>query len=215
MRAQQLLGYLKNLPLNKTDEFAHNINFSGGWEAWLQAEIGYAVYSADTSSLIRREVRYPDGAGAYLRYGTPPGAAAGAAPVATAGAAPANAARCDFYLQRPAGIGGGAADETYIELKCINPTVGNPINDGWNRFEDDVVKLGALKGINGTLVGYAILATFGNFTPPDLAAAAPLSQYWSGTRSAYVLDTISNNVTPLKDVATGGVFRLFIVAVSV
>jgi hypothetical protein len=209
VRVQPFLNELVGLPFAKASVFANNPNFSGGWEGWLQAEIGYAIYGANISSLIRREVKYPDGAAAYLNY------VAGPPPVATPGAAAGAAARCVFYLHRPAGPAGGGADETYIELKCINPTVANPINDAWNRFDNDVVKIGALRAANGTLVCQALLATFGTFTPIDVAAAAPLSIYWGGTRSAYILDTGSGNVTTLQTVTTGGVPRLFIVAVSV
>ncbi len=80
-----------------------------------------------------------------------------------------------------AAAGVGATDETYIELKCINPTVANPINNAWIRFDNDVVKIEVLKAVNGTLI--CQLATCGIFRLIDLAAAAPLSNYWGGIRS--------------------------------
>lgn len=212
MRSQHILTIVaRRIPVGKASWFASADNFRGGWEGWLQAEIAHAFYEDRAATEITREQPYPSGLGAghhrYLAYNPANGMVATAAHPA---------ARCDFYVRRPAVF--GPADESYLELKCISPSAMNAVDDAWNRFRADVTKIDALRARNQNLVCTALLATWGTFNPIHVRGDAPTLRWcWAGNRTAYVVDFRAGQpvVSTLANVATGGDERLFIVAVSV
>lgn len=215
MRCQQLLTTIEDafnhgyINLERASVFARNDRIRGGWEVWLQLEIAHAFLHADGNWTCEREQPYPSTSQRrqFLTYS----AVAGVAGTATKRNA---AARADFFLHRTQGM----ADEAYIELKCINATRNNAVLNAWGRFEADVVKQQILTASNGNLNCISVLATFGTFNQADINS---LAWFMQGGRRAYVYDVFNNNynqnsrVTTLANVATGGLDRLFLVAVSV
>lgn len=61
---------------------------------------------------------------------------------------PCSSQKCDFHFS----YGSGKRDETYFELKCINPFHKNPKNDAISRFVDDIVKVHSIKEQNNYLL---------------------------------------------------------------
>lgn len=115
MRSEQLLKALKeNISAEsfaRARWFSSKVEFKGGWEVWLQAEIAYALGTSDIRRKFTREKPYP---GDPLQR------------------------KCDFYVERDGNV---SKDETYLELKCINSGVDNPFENARNRFFADVVKI--------------------------------------------------------------------------
>lgn len=52
---------------------------------------------------------------------------------------PDSRTRCDFYVAY--NTRGGRRDETYIELKCINYKMPNPIEKAYQGFKNDIQKI--------------------------------------------------------------------------
>lgn len=179
MRAQPFLNFLaQNYNSTRAANLANNQNIRGGWEAWLQVEIGLTFVNQGGQQICNREVAYPFG----------------------------YAARCDFHLHRPGG-NNQQQDDTYVELKCINPNALNPVQDAWIRFDNDINKIRQIALINPLVNGIALLATYGQFN-------APLPQFAAGI-NAYVWDpNNNNNVSTIATVIQGGANRFFMVAVS-
>ncbi len=199
MRAQPLLNFLRqNYNPAVAANLANNPNINGGWEVWLQVEIALAFVNQGGQRVCVREEPYPSGQlpNRWVTY---------LAPNAGTSANAAQAARCDFYLHRPA-LPNQQLDDTYVELKCINPNAANPLADAWNRFNADITKIRAIGQVNPLLNGIALLATYGTFT-------VPLPQFNGGV-TAYVWDPANNVVTTMAGVALNGANRFFIVAVS-
>lgn len=205
MRSQAFFNALSPvlaLDLVKAEYFATDPNFYGGWEIWLQCNIGYAFTLTPGVNVMAREVCYPSGAGngpPYLSYNA--AANPQVAVVANANAA----ARADFLISRPAGLG----DTTYVELKCR--TSQETIAAAWTRFWNDVNKVNALAQFNPILNCIAMLATWGTFSAQDIQNLAAIG-------NARVLDFSTGNGnapihTTLANVAQGGVNRLFLVSV--
>ncbi|MCB8836507.1 hypothetical protein [Aurantimonas sp. VKM B-3413] len=194
------------IDLDKASYFASTVQLRGGWEVWLQLEIASVFMQASQGSqTCDREYPYPAQGGGYLAYNAANGAVT-VVPNANA------ASRCDFFLHRTAGM----ADDTYLELKCILAAGPDPLNNAWNRFHADVAKQQALQNANGGLNCISLLATFGTFTDPQVKGPSPsLGYFWSGGRTAYVIDLANLAVTTLANVATGGAARFFLVGVSV
>ncbi len=183
--------------------------FKGGWEGWLQCEMGLYFKNHDDYDNYQmvREEPYPNVAtgvaqNAYLSYNSQ---------TQTAGVTNNGnqAARADFQLKRLV----GSEDITYVEVKCI--TAGefvNDINAAWTRFDNDIVKITKLHARNEGLSFSSLLLSYGTFDANGVDAIGPgLVQ---SDRSAYVLDFGNREVTEFKDVATGGVNRLFLIGVG-
>jgi hypothetical protein len=201
MRAQPFLNFLaQNYNSTRAANLANNQNIRGGWEAWLQVEIGLIFVNQGGQQICDREVAYPSGqiANPWIGY-NPLNQQATPTPNQN------QAARCDFYLHRPGG-NNQQQDDTYVELKCINPNALNPLQDAWTRFDNDIRKIRAIAQINLLVNGIALLATYGQFN-------APLPQFAAGI-NAYVLDPNNNNVSTIATVIQGGANRFFMVAVS-
>lgn len=159
--------------LLKATYFSTNPNFHGGWEVWLQSEIGYAFSTLGPETrILTREVPYPNRTGTnnFLGYNA-------VTHTVTVGVLANAAAKTDFLLQR---IPGGLLDQTYVELKCL--LAGTGLDDAWNRYRADVTKTRALKAANQDLNCIALLATFGTF---DNIQRNLLSSEFQG---AFVLD---------------------------
>jgi hypothetical protein len=203
MRAQQFLIFLQQnyAGWQRAAGLANNQNIQGGWEAWLQVEIALTVVQANNQLVCQREAPYLTGNldSPFIGY------TGGPNPLARAVANQNNAARCDFYLYRPDGV--SIQDNTYVELKCINPNSFAPLDDAWNRFRNDITKIKTISNVNQALPGIALLATFGTFN-------APLPLFPAGV-SAYVWDPNNNNVSTMADVIQDGNARFFLVAASV
>lgn len=201
MRAQPFLQFLQaNYDPANAANLANNNNIRGGWEPWFQVEIALTFVNQGGNRICTREDSYPSGQAApHIWIGNNP------APPPAYVAVTAPGIRCDFHLHRPAGA--GLQDDTYVELKCINPNVGNPWADSWNRYGNDIVKLQNILALNNNINAIAVLATFGQFN-------APLPQFPVGI-NAYVWDPTNNAVTTMNNVAQGGANRFFIVAASV
>jgi len=214
MRAKPFLQYLQAYYNPQTAAFlADTPDIRGGWEVWLQVEIARTFVSLNQNWICERELSYPSGNlfNPYLTYD----ADDDLAPVGTTSNA-RYAARCDFFLYRKESI--SIADETYIELKCINPSVQYPHRDAWTRFKKDVIKIQALQKANKQLNCIALLATSGVFTLDAVGGENPgLAWFWNQDegRVAYVWDPTQNAVTTLQNVALDGSGRFFIVAVAI
>ncbi|HTQ15135.1 MAG TPA: hypothetical protein VMH86_14770 [Rhizomicrobium sp.] len=213
MRSQPFLQWLsQNYNPAVAQAIAGQPVFRGGWEGWLQVEIA-RTFLANANTICEREMRYPDGNGAYISY---------AGGVANGGVGAGAAARADFFLQRNAGM----LDQTYLELKCSNSLAGNPVQDAWARFDNDIAKITAIAGVNPALNCIALLAYWGQLDPNNAANQGgpnghPVNWYWGGNRSAYMWDTSINpvQVTTLQTAQQNqqGVLqanRLLIIAVS-
>jgi hypothetical protein len=199
MRAQPFLQWLS---MNYNPAVAQAVagapQFRGGWEGWLQVEIARTFLAQGGNAVCEREMPYPDGNGAYVSYVPATGQAA-------PGAAGNGAARCDFYLQRNAGI----LDQTYLELKCSNSLAPQPATDAWARFDNDITKITAVAGVNNLLNCIALLGVWGIIDPNNNANQGgpnghPLNWYWQGGRSAYIWDTslVPNPQNPAAVVTT-------------
>jgi hypothetical protein len=200
MRAQPFLQFLRdNYDPTQAANLAQNVNIRGGWEVWLQIEIALTFVNLGGNRICDREAPYPSGQVANPWIGNNPAAPPAYIPVANPGI------RCDFHLHHPAGI--GLQDDTYVELKCINPNAVNPLNDAWQRYNDDIDKIRNIEAINPILPGIAVLATYGQFN-------GPLPQFPHGV-NAYVWDPTNNVVTTMNNVTQGGANRFFMVAASV
>ncbi len=201
MRAQTFLRFLNdNYDHRRAANLATNTNIRGGWEIWLQVEIAYTFVNIGGSRACAREIPYPSGNNnnRYISYDSR--RMQNPARLEQNGN---SAARCDFYLSRRLQNDRGIADDTYVELKCINPNTNNPLDDAWNRFYSDINKIQAISGVNNQINGVALLATYGTFAilPGD-------------TRNKYVWDPTNNAVTRMTDVNRGNQRRFFIVAAS-
>ena len=64
--------------------------------------------------------------------------------------------RCDFKISKAYPY---QNDNTYIELKCMNPGIANPIADAKQRFENDIHKIERLYSIDYSC--FALLAVYG------------------------------------------------------
>ena len=111
MRAQPFLQTINNyleFNLTQVEYFMTNGNFRGGWEGWLQANIGYAFSRANPNNIMTREACYSsdDKNFPYVQYD-------GKKVVADVSDV-RMAARADFCISREH----GSADTTFIELKC-------------------------------------------------------------------------------------------------
>lgn len=208
MRLQPFLETLRSnlyLDRQKTEYFMNTGNFQGGWEVWLQCEIGFAFNGVNPNNVLLREVPYPSGDNIqrFLAY------RAGAHPPAWQVAVANQAARADFQISRMQ----GPPDTTFLELKCRLQQETHL--QTWNRLENDVEKIRALSALNNTLNCIALLATFGTFTQQDIQA---LNWFYTGGRNARVLDySQAQNMpihTELRNVALNGNPRTFIVGVS-
>lgn len=204
MRAQTLLQFLaQNYRNTAAANLANNQNIRGGWEIWLQVEIALTFVTLGGQGTCEREIAYPSGQQntPYIAYNpgyNPP-----------AWAVPNPSARCDFYLHRSNGT--AQQDDTYIELKCVNPNAYNiyridPITDAWNRFKQDIAKIQAIGQVNGLINGIALLATFQQFNQP-------LPQFPTAL-TAYIWDPTNNKVSTVAEVKQGAPNRFFMVAVS-
>ena len=201
MRAQTFLRFLNDhYDHTRAASLATNTNIRGGWEIWLQVEIAYTFVNLGGSRLCDREIPYPSGNNnnRYISYDSR--RMLNQARVEPNGN---SAARCDFYLSRRLQNDIGIMDDTYVELKCINPNTNNPLNDAWSRFYSDINKIDAISGVNNQINGVALLATFGTFNvlPED-------------TTNQYVWDPTNNAVTTMINVNRGNQRRFFIVAAS-
>ncbi|NEP47548.1 MAG: hypothetical protein F6K65_01350 [Moorea sp. SIO3C2] len=206
MRLQPFLETLRNklnLDLQKTQYFMNTANFQGGWEVWLQCEIGFAFNGANPNNVLLREVPYPSGnnINPFLAY------RAGANPPAWEVANQNQAARADFQISRMQ----GPPDTTFLELKCRLQQETHL--QTWTRLRNDVEKIRALSALNNTLNCIALLATFGTFTQQDIQ---DLNWFYTGGRNARVLDysQVMPIHTELQNVALNGNQRTFIVGVS-
>lgn len=201
MRAQPFLQFLQNnYNPAQAANLANNVNVRGGWEVWLQIEIALTFVNQGGNRICDREAPYPSGLGGVNPWiGNNPVPPPPYIPVPNPGI------RCDFHLHHPAGV--GLQDDTYVELKCINPNVANPLIDAWNRFGNDINKIQNVAVINPNLNGIAVLATYGQFN-------APLPPFAGGVY-AYVWDPANNAVTTMNNVTQGGANRFFMVAASV
>jgi len=202
MRTQQIMTVLQDsldLDLVRTEHFETNAHFRGGWEVWLQCEIAMAFFNNATSQSFEREVPYPSG-NALLPYLSYNNATHAVAEVANP------SARADFKVERLA----GAADTTFLELKCQKST--ETVGQAWSRLEDDVYKIDALAAANNTLNCTALLASWGIFTAEEMRN---LNWCWTN-RSSYVLDYSQNPplLTSLQNVALDGNDRQFIIGIS-
>ncbi|MGH6870890.1 MAG: hypothetical protein ACREHE_05220 [Rhizomicrobium sp.] len=185
MRSQ---AFLQSLAVNYNPANAQFVAgtpaFRGGWEGWLQVEIARTFIAAQVNNVCEREMRYPDGQGTYVSYNPINGA--------QGGANGAQAARADFFLQRPVAI--GVQDQTFLELKCSNALAGNPVQDAWARFDADIAKITAIMGVNNVLNCIALLAYWGILDPNNNANQGgpnghPLNWYWANNRQSYIWDT--------------------------
>lgn len=200
MRAQSFLQFLSaNYNPAQAANLAQNVDIRGGWEVWLQIEIALTFVNQGGNRVCDREAYYPSGQLPNRWIGNNPAAPPEYIAVANPGI------RCDFHLHRPAG--GGLQDDTYVELKCINPNAVNPLNDAWLRYSNDINKIRDIAVVNPNLPGIAVLATYGHFN-------APLPMFLAGV-SAYVWDPTNNLVTTMNNVTQGGPDRFFMVAASV
>ncbi|MEM7549598.1 MAG: hypothetical protein AAF363_07985 [Bacteroidota bacterium] len=205
MRLESFFNILKDklkLDLNKTNYFLTNPNFLGGWEVWLQCNIGYAFSLYDAVTQLQREICYPSGnaANPYLNFKK------NANPQVTLVSNQNSASRCDFLIKKP---DIGVSDDTYIELKCQNSN--RTVQEAWNRFAEDIVKVEELTKANNTLNCISLLCTYEQFDQNQMARLIDL--FDSGTRSSFVLDFESHNpvLTRLKNVKTGGMPRTMII----
>ncbi|MEG3972255.1 hypothetical protein QUA00_32225 [Microcoleus sp. T2B6] len=202
MRAQQFLENLNKFynPGRAARLAENNQYIRGGWEVWLQVEIAQAYAINYPGQTCEREAPYPGlQANQWIAFNKT---------LSTASAVQNRnqAARSDFFLYRQGML--AAADETHIELKCINnsnPNI-NALTDAWNRFYADITKIREIKRINETINAIALLATYGTFSPP-----LPVIPYGG---NAYVWDPGNNQVTVLKEVQQNGDQRFFLVAAS-
>jgi len=213
VRSQSFLNTINDrmdFNLQRVEYFMTNANFRGGWEGWLQANIGHAFSLADPNNIMTRELPYSseNRLSPYLQYDSANNV------VADVGNA-AMATRADFCISREQGI----KDTTYFELKCKLSSEMQA--EQWNRFASDINKL---TSINDHLVQslgrpapyncIAILATHGVFQQLDINNIRAL---WEHGRSAYVLDyrqTKANRLTNLSGVRLGGQDGFFLVAVA-
>ena len=195
MRTQEFITHIAN-KYNPTEaqKLAHQPGIDGGWEVWLQVEIARIFRDIELNTLFTREKKYetPRGYISYNRNGT-----------ATYTNNYKKGAKCDFHLTRNNGT-----DETHLELKCINPNNGNPEADAWNRYQQDVDKIKAIRELTGFTLGISLLAYYGTFNKiPEL--------FDHGNINSFIWDPFaSNRVTIGREVQLGGSPRFFLLGCS-
>jgi hypothetical protein len=201
MRLQNFMQWLsESYDPSTAIEVAGNPDFRGGWEGWMQVEIA-RTFLGHPSRVCEREFPYPDGGAGYpptyLSYNRGNNTAA-------KGADGRNAARCDFLLQYNNEEGIGVADQTFIEIKCSNAQARYPEQDAWHRFNADINKISALKGVYGGFSTFALLCVWGtletdNDTPLGNPDGHTIDWYYAGNRNAYIWDTKSATDQPRRD----------------
>lgn len=158
MRLQTFFETLQEymtLDLQRTFYFMKNTNFCGGWEVWLQCDIGYAFHLYDiktqNSTKLQREVYYPSGNNAfpYLKYNNKP-------PSVTFVNNKNHASRCDFLINRPQK---GPSDNTFLEIKCQNSQ--EYPGKTWERFAWDVLKTETISKNNKEITCINLLCFYG------------------------------------------------------
>jgi len=206
MRIQPFMSFLQSslqLDLNKTTYFLTDVDFVGGWEVWLQCNIGFAGRNAVGRARMTREACYPSQfGGQYLSYNILTQAVA-VTPNANA------AARCDFLLENTVGL----ADSTYVELKCATSSESS-VNT-WQRFANDLSKIQALTGANPNINAAALLAIHATLDPQQIAAISNNLP----RNTSFVLDYSPGPgqqplMTTIPNVASGGAPRMLLFGVS-
>ena len=135
MRSQAFLDRMSNYNFGKAKAIANWHDLRGGWEVWMQVEIAAHMSTFQGFQRLEREVPYP-------------------APPAQGGE------RCDFKIVMTERL---QTDDTYIELKCINPNTANPLADIDRRFRDDFAKIERLRSANYSC--FALCAVYGRLGP--------------------------------------------------
>jgi hypothetical protein len=212
MRSEPFLRFLNlHLKLDRAriEYFMTNPGFKGGWEGWLQGNIGYDLAVAEPTIVLKREVPYRDLHDAqYIRYAKP---AAGGPKVGSLTFNGNQAACADFIIQRTA----DSDDTTHLELKCKYSL--DTAGQEWGRLRADILKIEAISSFNPTLNPIALLFTFTTFSADDFDE---IDDLWEGKRTAWAMD-FGTSVgakplcTKLEDVAKGGADRPFLIAVSI
>lgn len=205
MRSKQLLGVISHYfehvsppSLAITKRLASNTGIEGGWEVWLQVEIALAFVTFEEGRICIREDTYPSGDAEkpFIAYNR-------GSNTAEFVAKKNSSARCDFHLHRRDNF--RPQDDTYVELKCINPNTNHPEKDAMNRFFDDLNKIYAIGSKNQTLNVIALLAIYTNtLEVPNL----------NRIFSAKIWDSKTNLVSTLSEVARDPENRLLILSGS-
>lgn len=135
MRGRTFLELVSQYPrLADMRELASQKVVEGGWEVWLQVELARHIKRCrEGNHLFVREQRYPQ-IQRMPRNQEEQELLAGTNKY------------CDFYAAIDRGRA-GLYDETYIELKCINPCDPNPCASALRRFGDDINKVKELRKI--------------------------------------------------------------------
>lgn len=202
MRTQ---AFLENLgghyQANEAQKLASLPGIHGGWEVWLQIEIAKTFIAIDNTVSFYREQPFSN----QFNINAPWIAYNNQTKIASYTANRNSASKSDFFMTHA-----GGRDNTYLELKCINPNANNPVNDAWSRYRNDIDKITGITRLDQSINGIALLATYGTF--PSIPIFSPNS-------SVYVWDPYEGNgingVSKMTDVKLNGNPRLFLVGCSV
>lgn len=202
MRTQTFLENLgTRYNANEAQRLASLPGIHGGWEVWLQIEIAKTFMDIDSTVSFYREQPYSNSLNAnapWISYNKQ-------TKIATYTANRNSASKCDFFM-----VHSGGRDQTYLELKCINPNNNNPLNDAWTRYNQDIDKIIGINTLDPNINGIALLATYGTF--PSIPNFPP-------NMNVYVWDpyegTGRGGVSSLANVKLNGNPRFFIVGCSV
>lgn len=135
MRSQTFLDYMRSYNFSKAKSISRWHDLRGGWEVWMQIEIAAHIASYPGFQRIEREVLYP--------------------------LQPALAReRCDFKIVVTNRM---QTDDTYIELKCMNPSADRPLADINQRFSVDITKIERLRSDKYSC--FALCAVYGRLVP--------------------------------------------------
>ncbi|NES68261.1 MAG: hypothetical protein F6K24_25010 [Okeania sp. SIO2D1] len=194
MRVNNFLTYLTNkLEFNarQTAYFMDDRSFQGGWEVWLQCNIGFAFYTDGGNWVLIREAPYiQPNVGAridylsYNRNNDPQVAVVNNAQ---------DAARADFKMYRVRGL----ADTTYVELKCKRSNEGQMAVA--QRFNDDIQKTLALtQAGQGQIATFALLCTYTDFGQEFTNSMKSINLNFGKTLVIYQLQKGWSQVEPLS-----------------
>lgn len=182
MRAKEFLTFVSQQKAMYDNAIAISqlTRFDGGWEGWLQVEIGRALLQ-NPSNTCGREIPYTDTNGAFIAYD--PGTQTAQGGILNG----RRAARCDFFLRRNSERLN--ADATYVELKTNYLAGVDTQKSAWNRFEQDIAKISAVDGINPLLNSMAMIAYWGTLDKfPGGYRSPRIDWYWSGRLRSYIWD---------------------------
>ena len=203
MRTQ---AFLENLGArynaNEAQRLSSLPGIHGGWEVWLQIEIAKTFMNIDSTVSFYREYPYSNQAHAnapWISYNR-------ATKRASYTSSRKSASKCDFFM-----VHSGGRDQTYLELKCINPNkVSGPNADAWKRYNDDMDKIVGVTNLDPNINGIALLATYGTF--PSIPIFPP-------NMNVYIWDPYEgigkHGVSSLKNVKLNGNPRFFLVGCAV